>query len=409
MTDNVSAMVAKSGLNSMQVRKTRNPVKFSRKQKQFINWQVNERLGRFSRPGKQTLSAIVGNLSIETIKAADSRPLLCFEIDGGETATVFERRENPRNYGFIDMLLELDVGPRTRFLADFQDNIAKDYKPFQELGVPVFSKSRPVTPDSCVILWTHKNYRKAREEGIRDVIEPIEWSKKIPELIWRGTANGSVLLANDSYMAAVRLYRGFQNNGPACDVMQIHKTYGDRSFKDIVNENCYRFRLVHDFADRLNVRLTWDNRPEWKDYQSFLETSGYRFGERIPVQDLVGYRYLLVMGGGDAGSQIHWALSSRSLILMPPIVFYSTTTLGLKAWEHFVPVAGDLSDLEAKLDWCRSNDDDCRRIAENARVYVSQFEPHIEDEINQQVVNFYCYAVEKGILRRSFEALMGKR
>lgn len=28
----------------------------------------------------------------------------------------------------------------------------------------------------------------------------------------------------------------------------------------------------------------------------------------------------------------------------------------MKAWEHFVPVKMDLSDLQEKIEWARSND-----------------------------------------------------
>jgi hypothetical protein len=35
----------------------------------------------------------------------------------------------------------------------------------------------------------------------------------------------------------------------------------------------------------------------------------------------------------------------------------------LRPFEHFVPVAADLSDLKEKVDWCRSHEPECREIA----------------------------------------------
>ncbi len=39
----------------------------------------------------------------------------------------------------------------------------------------------------------------------------------------------------------------------------------------------------------------------------------------------------------------------------------------LKPWEHYVPVAADLSDLVERLDWARSHDAECRDIAQRGR------------------------------------------
>lgn len=39
----------------------------------------------------------------------------------------------------------------------------------------------------------------------------------------------------------------------------------------------------------------------------------------------------------------------------------------LKPWEHYVPVAADLSDLTARLDWVRSHDAESRDIAQRGR------------------------------------------
>jgi hypothetical protein len=39
----------------------------------------------------------------------------------------------------------------------------------------------------------------------------------------------------------------------------------------------------------------------------------------------------------------------------------------LKPWEHYVPVAADLSDLVERFDWVREHDDECRDIAQRGR------------------------------------------
>lgn len=39
----------------------------------------------------------------------------------------------------------------------------------------------------------------------------------------------------------------------------------------------------------------------------------------------------------------------------------------LEPWQHYVPLAADLSDLLQKIDWCRTHETDCQRIAGQGR------------------------------------------
>src|SRR5262249_30353973 len=39
----------------------------------------------------------------------------------------------------------------------------------------------------------------------------------------------------------------------------------------------------------------------------------------------------------------------------------------LKPWQHYIPVAADLSDLAERVDWARAHDRACQEIAEAGR------------------------------------------
>ena len=45
-------------------------------------------------------------------------------------------------------------------------------------------------------------------------------------------------------------------------------------------------------------------------------------------------------------------------------------------WEHYVPVAHDLSDLLEKIDWLREHDDEARRISEKAKIFAQYYFRH---------------------------------
>lgn len=62
-----------------------------------------------------------------------------------------------------------------------------------------------------------------------------------------------------------------------------------------------------------------------------------------------------------------WKLASGSVLLSPTSVWHTRFTRACTAWEHFVPLAADLSDLADRLDWCRANDDACRALGKRAR------------------------------------------
>ena len=50
----------------------------------------------------------------------------------------------------------------------------------------------------------------------------------------------------------------------------------------------------------------------------------------------------------------------------------------LRPWEHFIPVAADLSDLLERVDWCRRHPDGCREIAARGQSLALAMTPQRE-------------------------------
>merc|ERR1712071_185209 len=57
-----------------------------------------------------------------------------------------------------------------------------------------------------------------------------------------------------------------------------------------------------------------------------------------------------------------------------------------------VPVKADLSDLEEKIRWCRQNDDKCREIGENAKLF---YEKYVAREPCLDYVEMVCKQIAK--------------
>uniref|UniRef100_A0A1E1WTF6 Glycosyl transferase CAP10 domain-containing protein n=1 Tax=Pectinophora gossypiella TaxID=13191 RepID=A0A1E1WTF6_PECGO len=70
------------------------------------------------------------------------------------------------------------------------------------------------------------------------------------------------------------------------------------------------------------------------------------------------------------------------MVLKQDSPYYEHFYSQLRAWEHYVPVARDLSDLKKRVIWARDHDDEARKIAENARKFANE---------NLMPVHIACY------------------
>lgn len=62
----------------------------------------------------------------------------------------------------------------------------------------------------------------------------------------------------------------------------------------------------------------------------------------------------------------------------------------IKAWEHYVPVKADMSDLEDKLDWVRSNDKKAHEIALNGQMFARSLTPEQNLADGARIIETYC-------------------
>ena len=57
----------------------------------------------------------------------------------------------------------------------------------------------------------------------------------------------------------------------------------------------------------------------------------------------------------------------------------------LEPWHHYVPVCADLSDLKQRIDWCRSHEGECERIANQGRALALSMD--FKSEYSQAAAN----------------------
>lgn len=199
----------------------------------------------------------------------------------------------------------------------------------------------------------------------------IPWSKKVDSAIFRGELTG---VQYDSKLSAF--------------------------------ENCERLprcRLVFQNANSklvdARVTNTFNRVPE--------VLSGVNMtGPKLRRFDMLQHKGLIVLEGNDVSSGLKWSMVSNSVVLMPPPTFTSWAMEELlEPWYHFIPLLPDLSDTELKVQWMLDNQEESKRIAHRAKLWILDlyFHPNaMQDakQINDEILHRYRLLFGDPMIRR---------
>jgi len=147
-------------------------------------------------------------------------------------------------------------------------------------------------------------------------------------------------------------------------------------------DNCAnfpRYRLLLQalrYPRIIDARLIrYDNIPSTPAGDALRRQLESWFGEAappLPAADFTAYKYLVSTDGVAATwKRVATILWTGSVLLMQHRwrqFFYP----GLIGWEHYVPVANDLSDLKERYDWLRANPDHAVSIGRAGREFARQ-------------------------------------
>lgn len=181
--------------------------------------------------------------------------------------------------------------------------------------------------------------------GFRAAVERqwIPWTERTPAVFWRGAANG---------------VSGEPDGRDA----------GDWSWLPRVHL-CHRARELSDRYP-LDARITGVSPFLRDNYPSHADRIGPYCGEAVQPIDFMRYRYVIdIDGWGNSWSGLFQKLLTGSTVLKVASPggqrqwYYER----LQPWEHYVPVASDLSDLEGAVEYVLSNQAEARAIGERGR------------------------------------------
>ena len=129
----------------------------------------------------------------------------------------------------------------------------------------------------------------------------------------------------------------------------------------------------------LDVGITkWNLRPRKIEGNPHLQTIdidniGFNLADFKTMEEQSKYKYILHISGHVSAFRLSMELAMKSVILMVESEWKLWYSDMLKPYVHYVPVAWDLSNLNEIIRWCKENDEQCKKIAENARIFYDKF------------------------------------
>ncbi|ALM72160.1 lipopolysaccharide A protein [Vibrio vulnificus] len=94
----------------------------------------------------------------------------------------------------------------------------------------------------------------------------------------------------------------------------------------------------------------------------------------MSIEEQLQYKFLLCIEGNDVATNLKWAMSSNSLVIMSKPKYETWFMEGrLQAGVHYVEVKEDYSDLIEKMDYYLEHEQEALAIIANAHQWVEQF------------------------------------
>ncbi len=192
--------------------------------------------------------------------------------------------------------------------------------------------------DHCTLLMpdpafiNSNGYVKEIQSGT-EIDTRYPWAAKIPTVFWRGASSGLGMNSKDDLW----------KRAPRIQLALASKKINNPEFIDAM------ISTVVDYGEPIQSQRVRD--------------LGI-VGEYRPFEDFLRYRYQVdVEGICCAWISCFLKLASKSLVLKVESDYLQWYYDRIIPWEHYVPIAGDSSDIVEKIQWIHRHDEQCREIA----------------------------------------------
>lgn len=124
--------------------------------------------------------------------------------------------------------------------------------------------------------------------------------------------------------------------------------------------------------------VKWQTRPRKQSGNPYLQTieplkMPFDLVKPLTPEEQSKYKYILNIDGNVSAFRLSLELSMGSVILLVDSVYSMWFKKFLVEYQHYVPVASDLSNLFDQIRWCREHDFECQQIAQNAKDFYNKY------------------------------------
>ncbi len=318
------------------------------KEDQLIKWLHKCTLDEYVKAGAK-------RPSIQLIRSETGTGGLDFTIDKhGNALRVYLNKDTPV-YGFADITNKIAAAS---YWMQHTDSQVKSITLFGDDGQgPSTADYSYSSCSSSVSMLPDPHFFRSHGYKATNYFastKALKWDDRSDKIVWRGRVNNSGLFSLDPALQ--------DNPG----VMQRLR----------MAQKCQALGIDFRFVDDVNAMV-----------HGPLAAVGL-IGEFIPTHDWGGMKYAIDIDGfTNAWCNFMERLKLGCCVLKveSQFGFRQWYYHKLTAWEHYVPISADMSDLAANVDWVKSNPDKARAIAaagqELARAMTFETETRVAADI----------------------------
>ncbi|KAJ3265582.1 F-actin-capping protein subunit alpha [Chytriomyces hyalinus] len=294
----------------------------------------------------------------------------------------------PANYTGIDQVFQLSqcyrntYPPEMRKIHGFFSG--PDSFSMFRMAAPVFSQTK-LTPCHWDFIFPRGHHL---EVAIKPVVDPVPWKEKKAVLFWRGSTTGG------SYRWGKPWTEYPRTRLIAWGLEYEQKHPGSTFDAGLIEHPIFQKKAINNTQLRVDVGFSSFSQYDATAAHRVYTTYG-GLKQRVSFEQMLNFKYLIVLDGNTWPGRLQAYLATNSVILYNGI-FTDFFNWRLVPMVHYVPVKLDYSDLEERLLWLMTHDEEARQIVENAQ--------RLMKEVNR-VQALQCYS---GLLLMEYAALHGK-
>lgn len=235
--------------------------------------------------------------------------------------------------------------------------IHKNYTPILSQSGNIKYHDIPVPTEDDMLRISPDIYPNSCKNPYNDIPNfDIEWENKIDVCVFRGSATGcGITIDTNMRLKAAHLsYKwkkeGSFKNGEGVDVLDAKLTSWNKG----------RPKIDNDVFQTLNPRKFDFKKDVGKqNFMNILEQSKHK--------------YILNIDGHVKAFRLGNELRMGSVVLLVDSPYTLWFQKYMEHKVHYIRIKSDLSDLHEQLQWCLDNDDQCKKIATDAKILYDKY------------------------------------